>query len=348
MEFEQSGKSKAAYEVESPFVSISPLLLFTYKGVVIAKAPFPWLISDFGLVDVIESGIVKIRRLPVSATTGRPEPKYFVLWKQITDNLQPGERLPGGKPKPEVVWREAEDALSTLASQCKERFDYIQQATPDKEHTPPMLIIVCDNTDIAELFYKNISGEEMMENVEEDEEDEEEAVDVYGIPFSIIPFKGRETKKPAPEDKPKNHIRTLPERQQFAIRFPVVEGYAFALQRYLIKTDIEAMEPLILEPARTLTAVFVKPQVGYQLGPPRHHLFPQVYRLVREYVARKIQWHGCHPCELGVETDDHDRAKHQATQRWVATVNHWGQLGHWAFHVYRDPKRLGQELLSFI
>ena len=29
----------------------------------------------------------------------------------------------------------------------------------------------------------------------------EEYVDVYGIPFSIIPFKGRETKKAAPEDK---------------------------------------------------------------------------------------------------------------------------------------------------
>src|SRR5712692_9639252 len=30
----------------------------------------------------------------------------------------------------------------------------------------------------------------------------EEYVDVYGVPFSIIPFKGRETNKPAPEDKP--------------------------------------------------------------------------------------------------------------------------------------------------
>ena len=58
-------------------------------------APFPWLVSDFGLVDAIESGIVKIPRLPVSDTTGRPEPKYFRLWQHITENLQPGERLPG-------------------------------------------------------------------------------------------------------------------------------------------------------------------------------------------------------------------------------------------------------------
>jgi type III restriction enzyme len=42
--------------------------------------PFPWLVNDFGLVDAIESGIVKIPRLPVLDTTGRPDPKYFRLW----------------------------------------------------------------------------------------------------------------------------------------------------------------------------------------------------------------------------------------------------------------------------
>ena len=65
----------------------------------IEGSPFPWLVSDFGLVDAIESGIVKIPRLPVSDTTGRPEPKFFRLWQTIVANLQPGEKLPGGKPK---------------------------------------------------------------------------------------------------------------------------------------------------------------------------------------------------------------------------------------------------------
>ena len=65
--------------------------------------PFPWLISDFGLVDAIESGIVKIPRLPVLDTTGRPDPKYFKLWEKIKETLEPAEFLPGGRPKPEVV-----------------------------------------------------------------------------------------------------------------------------------------------------------------------------------------------------------------------------------------------------
>ena len=64
--------------------------------------PFPWIVSDFGLVDAIESGITKIPRLPVQDTTGRPDPRYFRLWEAIRDGLQPGEKLPGrsGKPKP--------------------------------------------------------------------------------------------------------------------------------------------------------------------------------------------------------------------------------------------------------
>ncbi len=460
--------------------------------------PFPWLVSDFGLVDAIESGIVKIPRLPVSDNTGRPEPKYFRLWQNINDSLEPGHRLPGKarKPKPEVMWERAQPALHTLASQWVERYQYIQQASDAQDKAPPVLILVCDNTDIAELFYRNISGEETVEVVEpEDGEEEngetegrrarkpktrtvygsgklfpeyfsntpterrtlridsrllaeaesgkpdgsrqeaaqelrrivstvgkrgepgeqircvvsvamlnegwdannvthilglrafgsqllceqvvgrglrrmdytpnpetglltEEYVDVYGIPFSVIPFKGRSTHTPAPEDKPKNRVQAKPERAAYRIRFPVVEGYAFALRQNAIKADVDRMEPLVLEPWVEPTAVFVKPLAGYQMGAPsvlgpgefveqdreeyyrtthpqtiafevarqvvsmlvgdgrtavdpsgsarlrlqsRHQLFPQVLRLMLQYLERKVDRRGCHPCELGQE-----------------------------------------------
>ncbi len=139
-------------------------------------SPLPWLVSDFGLVDAIESGIVKIPRLPVNDTTGRPEPRYFRLWENITDGLQPGEKLPGrgGKPKPEVAYREAQGALLTLAGQWVERFKQIQAASNLQDKTPPVLIIVCDNTDIAEIFFRKISGEEQVEVVLEVEQDDDE------------------------------------------------------------------------------------------------------------------------------------------------------------------------------
>ena len=37
-------------------------------------SPFPWIVSDFSLVDAIESGITKIPRLPAIDNTGRPDP----------------------------------------------------------------------------------------------------------------------------------------------------------------------------------------------------------------------------------------------------------------------------------
>ncbi|MCY4578413.1 MAG: DEAD/DEAH box helicase family protein [Chloroflexi bacterium] len=363
--------------------------------------PFPWLVSDFSLVDAIESGIVKIPRLPVDDTTGRPEPRYFRLWKTIMDELTPGERLPGRgrKPKPEVIWEKAQSALITLASQYKERFEYIEEGSPGQDKTPPAMIIVCDNTDIAELFHHNISGESVVEtddsasgsserskrkskkkvtvysdgqpfpelfsnsecslrtlridskmlakaesgqtgNTKGAEELRkivdsvgksgepgeqvrcvvsvqmltegwdannvthilglrafesqllceqvvgrglrrmdytpdpetgmltEEYVDVYGIPFSVIPYKGRPQGRPEPGDKPKHHVHAMPERKHLEIRFPVVEGYTFDLKRNLVKADVAAMESLRIEPNLDPTSTFIKPQVGYDVGVP--------------------------------------------------------------------------------
>ncbi len=41
--------------------------------------------------------------------------------------------------------------------------------------------------------------------------------------------------------------------------------------------------------------------------------------------------------------DDHDRAKHEAAGRWVKAVNHWGEMGRWAFHVCKNPAMLGRD-----
>lgn len=45
----------------------------------------------------------------------------------------------------------------------------------------------------------------------------------------------------------------------------------------------------------------------------------------------------------GYETDE-ERAKHTAAKRWVTAVNNWGKMGHWCFHVCRDPQLLLREL----
>ncbi len=163
-------------------------------------SPFPWIVSDFGLVDAIESGITKIPRLPAADNSGRPEPQFFKLWQHVTANLAAGEKLPGGKPKPEVVYRKAEAALLTLATQWKQRMAQIDAAAPGQDRTPPVMIVVCDNTQIAEHFHRLISGEETV-IVEDDDDDEDD--DENGAP--------RKRKKAKPIKRYGNGLPSFPE-----------------------------------------------------------------------------------------------------------------------------------------
>ncbi|MBK8835141.1 MAG: hypothetical protein IPO29_09825 [Anaerolineae bacterium] len=78
-----------------------------------------------------------------------------------------------------------------------------------------------------------------------------EYVDIYGVPFSLIPFKGREAGKPAIDDRPKNEVMALPERNAYEIRFPVVEGYTVALERHAIRCDIAALGRIRVSPDQT-------------------------------------------------------------------------------------------------
>src|SRR5205085_9081248 len=94
-----------------------------------------------------------------------------------------------------------------------------------------------------------------------------EYVDIFGVPFSLIPFKGRQPgEKAPPEDRPKNEVKALPERDHLRISFPVVEGYVADLRRNRIRCDVSRVQPMKLDPSTTPSAAFVRPQVGYQFG----------------------------------------------------------------------------------
>lgn len=127
-------------------------------------APFPWIISDFGLVDAIESGIVKIPRVPVDDNTGALIPKYFRLWEHINQQLPASERQTARRrAKPESVLREAQGALATLASEWGKTFEAFQKAGSP---VPPALITVCDNTDLAKLVFEHIAQGHVLRELE--------------------------------------------------------------------------------------------------------------------------------------------------------------------------------------
>ena len=88
----------------------------------------------------------------------------------------------------------------------------------------------------------------------------------------------------------------LPERRAFEIRFPVVEGYVVQLTRNRVTCDVQAVEPLTLDPARTPTAAFIRPQVGYQIGHPGTH-----GGFGFETVDRQAYYDSTHPQEIAFE-----------------------------------------------
>jgi type III restriction enzyme len=81
-------------------------------------APFEWIVSDFGLVDAIESGLVKVPRIPVDDNSGDPRPRYFNLWESLKVYI-PKRTTKGdqGSDALKQILIGTEGALATLASE---------------------------------------------------------------------------------------------------------------------------------------------------------------------------------------------------------------------------------------
>jgi type III restriction enzyme len=115
---------------------------------------FPWVVSDFGLTDAIESGLTKIPQLVVRDTSGNPVPSYFNIWRWILRQMTSSER--GGRranPKPEAVLKYAYTPIVMLAELWQEMREEWLRERPD-DIRPPVFIIVCKNVRIADVIFK--------------------------------------------------------------------------------------------------------------------------------------------------------------------------------------------------
>ena len=115
--------------------------------------PFPWVVSDFGLIDAIESGLVKIPQLAVRDTTGADIPGYFNIWHWILPKLTPAER--GGKranPKPEAILKWAHTPIAMLGGLWQAETEAWAKSGADNR--PPVFILVCKNTAIAKVVFE--------------------------------------------------------------------------------------------------------------------------------------------------------------------------------------------------
>jgi len=115
---------------------------------------FPWVVSDFSLIDAIECGIVKVPRVPAQDLPGADEPVYRHIYKHI--------KLPKvgrGKQKaldPEELPSLLIGALQTLYGHYSKVFANWQDRGG---RTPPVLIVVCNNTSTSKLVFDSLYPE---------------------------------------------------------------------------------------------------------------------------------------------------------------------------------------------
>jgi type III restriction enzyme len=117
-----------------------------------ANRPFPWVVSDFGLMEAIESGLTKIPQFAARDLTGEPIPGYFNIWRWILPQLKPSER--GGRKglaKPEAILRHAFVPLVMLGGLWQQRArEWVAAGTDDR---PPVFIVVCKNIKLSKLVF---------------------------------------------------------------------------------------------------------------------------------------------------------------------------------------------------
>ena len=141
---------------------------------------FPWVVSDFGLVDAIESGLVKIPFLPtMDSSHDIDEPKLRNIYQHISKELpkigqkkakkeakESGEERPLGEKAPN---------LPSLLNLALVQFvnDYVDydkgirqsnEAVKNLFTAPPVFIVVCNNTTVSKEVFKHMAGYETVDN----------------------------------------------------------------------------------------------------------------------------------------------------------------------------------------
>ena len=111
---------------------------------------FPWVVSDFPLMDSIESGLVKIPQVPVEDDTHDGTVEWRNLYANTTPKTVKKDAVPG----------ELRRALQALYLSYKEKFD--QWMNPDDPAetmpTPPVFIVVANNIANATAICDYIAG----------------------------------------------------------------------------------------------------------------------------------------------------------------------------------------------
>lgn len=122
---------------------------------------FPWVVSDFSLIDAIEAGIVKVPRVPVADDSMIGEqPTYRDLWLRIREHLPKKGRKTQAETGSPNLPVELEGALQSLYSNYEKKFRQWEKNEEGRERgmTPPVFIVVCNNTNVSKMVFDYVAG----------------------------------------------------------------------------------------------------------------------------------------------------------------------------------------------
>lgn len=123
---------------------------------------FTWIVSDFGLNDAIESGLVKTPKVAVrddSAIGADFKSKLFHIYPEVKEDLN--RRAEPHEGLPDLV----RNAVNILGSDWLKEKEKWERQNPPRE-TPPVMIMICNRTETAaRLEYSLTNGHFAIEEL---------------------------------------------------------------------------------------------------------------------------------------------------------------------------------------
>ncbi|MDA3635410.1 MULTISPECIES: BPTD_3080 family restriction endonuclease [Rhodococcus] len=119
---------------------------------------FPWVASDFSLMDAIESGLVKVPRTPVNDDAASATVAYLNLWDNIDPKLPARNTDKAINPDTWMPPPVVQGALESLYADYEKAYALWEEQLRDLGEPPPVFIVVCSNTLVSKLVYQWVAG----------------------------------------------------------------------------------------------------------------------------------------------------------------------------------------------
>jgi type III restriction enzyme len=140
---------------------------------------FKWVVADFGLIEAVESGLVKIPFLPTRDDTQEIDaPVLRNLYEHIREGLpKAGRKTAKARAKAEgkKLVEEPPRLPDILQAALKQFYEHYKDEHENRRHSaaasgtdqltledsPPVFIVVCNNTSVSKEVYKYLAGYEI-------------------------------------------------------------------------------------------------------------------------------------------------------------------------------------------